>query len=249
MQRYKLTVAYDGTNYSGFQVQPNVPTIQGELEQALQRIAKGEFVRIHGAGRTDAGVHAAGQVCHFDFPFYISEEGMLRAINANTPSDIVPQKVERVSDTFHARYDACGKMYEYRLYTGKQADPFKRLYAYHHPHSLNVERIKQALEHFKGEHDFTSFSAVNAEVDSRVREIYEACLIQEGTDYILRFSGSGFLYNMIRIMVGTLLDVSDGKLDPYAISDILQAKERQAASRTASPVGLKMVEVYYKDEE
>lgn len=245
MKRYKIVVAYDGTRYSGFQVQPNATTIQGEIEQALTTIAKGQLIRLHGAGRTDAGVHAKGQVCHFDFPFYIPAQGMRKAINANTPSDIVVGSADLVSDGFHARYDACGKTYEYRVYTSAEVNPFKRLYAYHHPRDIDIDRVREALQFIIGEHDFTSFSAVKAEVTHRIRRIDEASVRVVGDEYVFRFSGNGFLYNMIRIIMGTVLDVSDGKRSPKDIPRIIAAKDRQAASPTASPVGLCMVEVNY----
>ena len=249
--RYKAIVAYDGTHFSGFQVQPNGPTIQGELEKALTKIAKGEAVRVHGAGRTDAGVHARGQVIHFDFPFYIEPTGFLITLNGSTPSEITIRGIEVVEEDFHSRYLAKGKMYQYRVDNNRFADPFLRLYTYHHRYSMNEERVQKALKHIEGTHDFTSFASTHAEVKSKVRTIYQASVSvnKDTNEWTFTFIGDGFLYNMIRILMGTLLEVADGRREADDLALIIEAKDRKAAGPTVSPVGLCMEKVYYTDQE
>lgn len=250
-KRYKLKVAYDGTEYAGFQIQPNAPTIQGEIEQALHTMTKGKAIRIHGAGRTDAGVHAKGQVVHFDFPGAIPAENMKKALNALTSDAIAILETEIVDDRFHSRYLAKGKMYQYHVDNRMVADPLKRLYAYHHPYTMNVEKINRALKGIEGTHDFTSFSSIHSEVENKVRTIVEASVEvdEKQEDWIFTFRGDGFLYNMIRIFMGTLLEVGDGRREPEEMGMILRARDRELAGPTLNAKGLCMVEVYYDEQE
>lgn len=249
--RYKLVVAYDGTNYAGFQIQPNARTIQGEIEKALHTMTKGQTIRIHGAGRTDAGVHAKAQVIHFDFPNVIPAENMKKALNALTSDAIAFLEAEIVDENFHSRYSAKGKMYQYHIDNRKVADPLRRLYAYHHRYSMDLANIKKALSYIEGTHDFTSFSSIHTEVENKVRTITEASVEvdEEQKDWVFTFRGNGFLYNMIRILMGTLLEIGDGRKNPEEIVKILEAKNREEAGPTLSSKGLCMVRVYYDEEE
>ena len=249
--RYKVTVAYDGTHFSGYQVQPNARTVQGELEKALIKIAKGETIRVHGAGRTDAGVHARGQVIHFDLPFYIHPKGLLTGLNTSTPEDVTIVDVEEAEADFHARYLAKGKMYTYRVDNSRFANPFKRLYAYHHRYPMERKRVEKALKHMEGTHDFTSFASTHSDKEDKVRTIYQASVSvdEETNEWLFTFVGNGFLYNMIRILMGTLLEVADGRREADDIPHVIEAKDREAAGTTLSPVGLCMEKVYYEDQE
>lgn len=248
--RYKAIIAYDGTDFSGFQYQPNRRTIQGELEKALTQRAKSEPIRIHGAGRTDAGVHARGQVIHFDFPFFIEPKGLLIGLNASTPPEISLLSIEVVDETFHSRYLAKAKKYQYRIDNNETADPFLRLYAYNHRYPMNRSSLEEALKHLEGTHDFTSFASTHAEVTSKVRTLYQASVeVEEDTnEWTFTFIGDGFLYNMIRILMGTLLQVADGRIAAEEIPKIIAAKDREMAGPTLSPIGLRMETVYYDED-
>lgn len=250
--RYKGIIAYDGTAYAGFQVQPqpHVQTIQGEIEEALRTMTKGEKVRIHGAGRTDAGVHAKGQVVHFDYPGHLPAQAIQKGLNALTSDAIVFWDVSIVDTDFHSRFLARGKKYQYRVDTSDLADPLKRLYTYHHRHSMELDRVKEALTYFEGTHDFTSFTSIHSTVENKVRTIVEASVVANDNEneWIFTFRGSGFLYHMIRIMMGTLLEVGDGRREAKDISRILRARNREQAGITLHPKGLCMVEVYYDEE-
>ena len=243
--RYKMVIAYDGTRYSGYQTQVNALTVQDEIEGALQKLAKGEFVRIHAASRTDAGVHARGQVAHFDFPFEIESKGLQRGLNTLLPGDIAIQSLDRVGEDFHSRFDAKGKHYRYWLSNNPIMDPFNRLYACHHPYPLDLEAAQAALTHLVGRHDFTSFAASQTDVKDKVRTLYRADLEVRDHDWIFNFVGDGFLYNMVRIMVGTVVAAGEGKIDPDQVPDIIQAKDRSQAGKTMPSKGLCLMELYY----
>lgn len=247
MQRYKLTIAYDGTAFSGYQIQPNGRTIQAEIEKILKRMSR-EFIRIHASGRTDAGVHAEGQVIHFDFPLHLEEEALQKALNTQLPSDILVHKVERVSQNFHARFDALNKTYHYRILNSEKRDPFKRHYTTYHPYRLNFRRMEEAMAYFRGTHDFTSFSSVKTEIEDKVRTIYDAKVeYDEETEiYTFIIRGNGFLYNMVRIMSGVLIEVGDGRREPEEVALMLEAKDRNQAGITAPPEGLCLMQVNYK---
>ncbi len=245
MQRYKCTISYDGSAYCGFQIQPKDRTVQGEIERALKKLHKGTEVKIQASGRTDAGVHAKGQVIHFDSVLNIPIGKWELALNTLLPHDIVVSTVEAASNDFHARYDVKGKEYRYFIHLAERRDPFKRHYAYYYPYSLNVEAIREAMDHFIGEYDFTSFCSAKTDKEDKVREITAVKLIQEEDMLIFSFAGNGFLYNMVRIMIGTLLDVGRGKKDPQSIPAIIEKKDRKAAGKTASANGLYLWKVFY----
>lgn len=248
MQRYKCKIAYDGAGFSGYQVQPGKRTIQSELEGALERLHKGKKVKVYASGRTDTGVHAKGQVVHFDSSLGIPLERWSLALNALLPDDVSVLEAEKVAKDFHARFDAVGKEYRYFIYRGKTRDPFSRHYAFHYPYELDVEAMRKAIPFLLGEHDFTSFCSAKTEVEDRVREITQIELVEEEKMLVFRFVGNGFLYNMVRILVGTLLDVGRGVLVPEDIGEILAKKDRIVAGKTAPPQGLYLWQVFYGED-
>lgn len=250
MPRYKVTIAYDGTNFHGFQTQPDQRTVQEEFEKTLAQMNNGQAVPIFGSGRTDAGVHALGQVIHFDYPYERPLERFRFALDSQTPADIAVQKVELVSDDFHARFNVVAKTYQYHVDIGKSRSPFRRFYASHFPYAVDVEKIKRALPDLLGTHDFTSFCAKGSSVEDKVRTIYEASVTtnEAGDELIFTFKGNGFLYKMIRIMVGTLMKIGNHRLEETAIPTILAAKDRKVAGPTAHPEGLYLVAVDYQKE-
>ncbi|WP_313469017.1 tRNA pseudouridine(38-40) synthase TruA [Carnobacterium sp.] len=249
--RYKIIIQYDGTNFSGFQIQPNARTVQGEIERVLKIMAKGLEIKIQGSGRTDSGVHALGQVIHFDYPIRMPIENMKRALNSLTTNEIYVQQVEFVSFDFHARYQTTGKKYQYRVDTNPVTDPFKRLYTKHHQYPINLPVLEQALKDIEGTHDFSSFCASNSGREDKVRTVYEASVVEdpEKGELIFTFRGDGFLYNMVRIFIGTLLQIANGRRPADDMKRLLEVKDRRQAGPTAAPQGLYLVEVYYDVEE
>lgn len=245
MQRYKCKIAYVGTGYSGYQVQPNERTIQSEIERALAILHKGVTVRIASSGRTDAGVHAKGQVIHFDSGLKIPVDKWIVALNSLLPDDISVIEVEQVSENFHSRYDAIGKEYRYFLLQSAIRDPFLQNYAYQYPYELNFEDMETAAKLLLGTHNFTSFCSARTEVIDRIRTIQEIEIFEENGLHVFRFVGNGFLYNMVRILVGTLLEVGAGRRDPMSIPAILASENRAAAGKTAPPQGLYLWRVFY----
>lgn len=247
MPKYKCIIAYDGTAFAGYQVQPEKRTVQSELESVLGKMHKGEKVKVTASGRTDAGVHAKGQVIHFNSSLEFPAENWQKALNALLPSDITVLEVKRVSDAFHARFDPVGKEYRYMITRGPLRDPFTRNYAYYYPYSLDFEAMREAISYLEGTHDFTSFCATNTNVVDKVRTIHKIELNEEGDSIMLRFVGTGFLYNMVRILVGTLLEVGSGKRKPCDMEEILIKRDRQFAGKTAPGHGLYLWEVFYEE--
>ena len=247
MTHYKVTLAYDGTNFAGYQVQPKQRTVQGVLQKALTKMAKGQPVHVDGSGRTDSGVHALGQVISFDYPGNIPAESMLKAMNSLMPLDIEILKAEIVDADFHARYSAKGKRYLYRVARGYYTNPFNRLYTGHYPYKLDVQRIEVALKDLVGTHDFTSFAASGGVIVDKVRTIYEATVREDPVtnEIIFEFYGNGFLYNMVRILVATALEIGNGRRDVHDFQRLFAVKDRQQARGTAPASGLYLKEVYY----
>ncbi|MBM4764910.1 tRNA pseudouridine(38-40) synthase TruA [Bacillus sp. B15-48] len=243
--RIKCKVAYDGTGYAGYQVQPNKRTVQGEIEAALAKLHKGQSVRVHASGRTDAGVHAKGQVIHFDTILSMPEDRWPIALNSILPDDIVILEAEKALDDFHARYEAIGKEYRYFVHLSKQRDPFLRKYAYQFPYSIDISKIEEAAQLLVGTHDFTSFCSAKTEVDDKVRTLDTIELFEEKGLLVFRFVGNGFLYNMVRIIVGTLLEVGSGEKESASVRSILERKDRRYAGKTAPGHGLYLWEVFY----
>lgn len=239
-KRVRLIVAYDGTNYHGWQVQNNGITIESELNRCLSELLS-ESIEVIGASRTDAGVHALGNVAVFDTNARMPAEKISYALNQRLPEDIRIQRSEEVSADWHPRYCDSRKTYEYRIYRGEFPVPTKRLYSLFSYHKLDVVKMQKAAEYFVGEHDFKSFCQVNAQVKTTVRTINEVKVYEEGPEVIIRVTGNGFLYNMVRIMAGTLIEVGQGKRSPYEIPDIIAACNREAAGPTAPAHGLMLV--------
>ncbi|MCA1024322.1 tRNA pseudouridine(38-40) synthase TruA [Halobacillus litoralis] len=246
MNRIRMIIAYDGTRYAGYQVQPNGNTVQAELEKALKKIHKGSPVKVTASGRTDARVHAVGQVIHFDTPLEIPLSNWRRALNSMLPDDIQVKQADQPADGFHARYDTTGKEYRYFVRNHPDPDLFRRHYTSHVKAPLNVAAMKQACAYIEGEHDFTSFCSPKTDIKgSKVRTIFKADVESSGEEVMFTFKGSGFLYNMVRILVGTLLEVGKGERTPEDIPGILEARSRESAGRTAPPQGLFLWKVDY----
>lgn len=247
MRRIKLVVAYDGTAYCGFQVQNNGPTIEGELNKVLSELF-GEEIRVIGASRTDSGVHAYCNVAVFDTEVRMPAEKMIYAINQRLPEDIRVQASCEVATDFHPRHTDSRKTYEYRIYNTGVQNPMKRHYALWDYHNLNVDRMKEAATYLVGEHDFKSFCSADTQVESTVRTIYDLTVEQNGEDITIRVRGNGFLYNMVRIIAGTLLEVGKGKIEPNEMVRILEAKDRQAAGPTAPAHGLTLTQYEFLED-
>lgn len=247
MRRIKLVVAYDGTAYCGFQVQNNGPTIEGELNKVLSELF-GEEIRVIGASRTDSGVHAYCNVAVFDTEVRMPAEKMIYAINQRLPEDIRVQASCEVATDFHPRHTDSRKTYEYRIYNTGVQNPMKRHYALWDYHNLNVDRMKEAAAYLVGEHDFKSFCSADTQVESTVRTIYDLTVEQNGEDITIRVRGNGFLYNMVRIIAGTLLEVGKGKIEPNEMVRILEAKDRQTAGPTAPAHGLTLTQYEFLED-
>jgi tRNA pseudouridine38-40 synthase len=244
MKRVKLTVAYDGTNYCGWQVQPNGITIESELNRHLSELL-GEEIHVIGASRTDSGVHARGNVAVFDTSARMPAEKISYAMNTRLPEDIRIQDSCEVASDFHPRFCDTVKTYEYRICNRKFPDPCSRLYSLFYYWDLDEKRMQQAADHLVGTHDFTSFCTHKPEITNHVRTIYSLDVIREGDMITIRVCGSGFLSNMVRIITGPLLRVGSGMMEPDEIPDILAAKDRGRAGETARPHGLTLVEIRY----
>ena len=247
MRRIKLVVAYDGTAYCGFQVQNNGPTIEGELNKVLSELF-GEDIRVIGASRTDSGVHAYCNVAVFDTEARMPAEKMIYAINQRLPEDIRVQSSCEVAATFHPRHTDSRKTYEYRIYNTGVQNPMKRHYALWDYHTLDINKMKEAAAYLVGEHDFKSFCSADTQVESTVRTIYRLTVEKNGEDIVISVCGNGFLYNMVRIIAGTLLEVGKGKIEPNQMSQILNEKNRQAAGPTAPAHGLTLVKYEFLEE-
>lgn len=242
---YRLLLQYDGTKLNGWQKQGNTDnTIQGKLEMILERMY-GETIEIHGSGRTDAGVHALGQTANFHAPAKFSEKEIREILNEYLSKDIRVLKVDTVEERFHARLTAKGKTYEYRIDHGEVADPFTRKYTMREELPLNLDAMKAAAEYLLGTHDFKSFCANKKMKKSTVRTITKILMEEKQGLLTIRYTGNGFLYNMVRILTGTLIEVGRGKRSPEEMKEIIEAKDRGAAGFTAPAQGLFLVEVTY----
>ncbi len=253
MKRVKMTVAYDGTNYCGWQVQPNGISIEGELNRQLSELL-GEEIHVIGASRTDAGVHALGNVCVFDTKAKIPADKIAYAMNSRLPSDIRIQGSAEVASDFHPRYRESRKTYEYRICNRRFQDPCSRLYSLFYHWRLDVGNMQRATSYLIGPHDFTSFCTLRPDVTNHVRTIYSLDVVRgvEGTEkdmITVRICGNGFLYNMVRIIVGTLLRVGGGMVQPEEMAVILSSRDRSRAGDTAPAHGLTLVGIEYPDEE
>ncbi|MGN1324069.1 MAG: tRNA pseudouridine(38-40) synthase TruA [Bacilli bacterium] len=247
MTRYFITFSYDGTNFSGYQKQPRERTIQNELEKALKEINENKKVEVHASGRTDAKVHALNQKAHFDLDIKITKEKLKKALNSLLPEDIHIKNVEEVSDNFHARYNAKGKEYIYKINMGEY-NPLERNYVYQYNNRLDVTEIERAMKYLEGTHNFKSFTKTDEEKDDYVRTLSQTNLIRDLKDVnkiTLVFVGTGFLRYMVRNMVGTLIEVGEGKRKSEDIITILKEQNRTHAGKTAAPEGLYLKNVFY----
>ncbi len=242
--RYKIIISYDGSNFSGFQKQDNSRTIQGELELACEKVVKHKVIT-HPSGRTDAKVHAKGQVVHFDADIEISAFDMRDALNSTLPDDIFVRTCSRVSEDFHSRYNAKEKEYEYLINVGEY-NPLLRNYVLQYCRPLDVEKMEKAIKYLEGEHNFLSFATkIGDEDKNAVREITNTMIKTTGTRISIRVRGTGFLRHMVRGIVGTLVLVGSGKIEPEEMQTILQAKNRSKAGPNADGCGLYLLNVKY----
>lgn len=246
MPKYKLTIAYDGTSYGGWQVQPNATSIQALIQQALSTVLRTP-TGLTGSGRTDAGVHAMGQTAHFvhDNPLL---PNTLFSLNGILPKEIRILSLEEVPDSFHARYSALGKTYHYHLHLDPIANPFTKRYAYHVPHRVDIALLRQAAAQLVGTHDFSAFANEQHKGSASkngVRTLTRIECIEQENGMRIEFEGEGFLYKMVRNLVGTMLDISSGKIRLEALPEILASKNRKLAGRSAPAHGLFLMHVRY----
>lgn len=244
MRNIKLIIEYDGKKFGGWQRQTTKLNIQGEIEQAIKAIT-GEDVELTASGRTDAGVHSLGQTANFKTNSNIEIDKIPYAINSKLKKSIVIKSAEEVSETFHSRYNCKGKKYRYIINNSIHGTAIYREQEYHIPQKLNIEKMKEAIKYFEGEHDFKAFRASGTSSKSSVRTIYNAEVKQEGERIIIELTGNGFMYNMVRIIAGTVVEVGLGKIIPCKIPEIINSKDRKLAGRTLPAHGLYLVEVYY----
>ncbi|MBQ9928352.1 MAG: tRNA pseudouridine(38-40) synthase TruA [Lachnospiraceae bacterium] len=246
MKRVLLVVAYDGTAYNGWQLQPGAATIEGELNSALSRLLC-EEIRVIGASRTDSGVHALCNIAVFDTNARIPAEKISYALNQRLPEDIRIQKSMEVASDFHPRHCNSKKTYEYRILNREFSFPTRRLYAHFTYVPLDAELMRRGAAYLIGEHDFKSFCATAAVVETTVRTITDVQVERINEEIVIRVSGTGFLYNMVRIIAGTLMEVGRGNYPPEKVQEILEAKDRQAAGPTAPACGLTLVKYEFED--
>ncbi|MDO4553621.1 MAG: tRNA pseudouridine(38-40) synthase TruA [Lachnospiraceae bacterium] len=244
MKRYKLIVAYDGTNYSGWQLQENAPTIEGVVNEGLSRLL-GQPIQVIGASRTDAGVHACGNVAVFDAETTIPGDRIKYALNSLLPPDVRIMDSEEVDDEFHPRFCDTVKTYEYVILNTKDPLPMRRLYTYWYSRPLDVEKMRKAAQQIPGKKDFKSFCAAGAQVKTTIRNVTDVRVRKEGDLITIQVKGEGFLYNMVRIIAGTLIKIGDGSWNPEKMTEIIESKDRTKAGPTAPPQGLTLVKIEY----
>ena len=247
MKRVRMVVAYDGTAYRGWQLQPNGVTIEEVLNRELTALLK-EPIAVIGASRTDSGVHARGNVAVFDTENRMPADKICFALNQRLPEDIRVQTSEEVPAEWHPRKANCTKTYEYKVLNRKISMPLERLYAHFCYFNLDLNKMREAAAYLVGEHDFKSFCTVRTQAEETVRTIYSLDITKQDDMITIRISGSGFLYNMVRIIAGTLLEVGMGAYPPEHMEEILDARDRQAAGRTAPARGLTLVSMEYQKE-
>ncbi len=248
MPTFKLTIAYDGTKFSGWQFQPNCRTVQGAVQTAWEQIT-GEAVQVSATSRTDAGVHALGQVVGVNSETHLTADQLYRALNAKLPEDVVLVTIEEVAAGFHATRDARGKRYRYRIHNERTRPLFDRNFVWHVPQLLDADKMQRAGQALVGTHDFLSFQAAGSQRESTVRTITAIEVRCGAGDLASRVeidvAGDGFLYNMVRIIAGSIVDVGVGRRDEIWLAEVLAARDRRVAGRTAPPEGLCLLHVYY----
>ena len=243
--RYLIKFSYDGSRYSGFQTQKGLETIQEKMEEALTKINNGKKTSLVATGRTDKGVHALAQYGHADIDVNITEKKLKRAMNSNLPDDIHVIETKQVSDDFHARYNVKSKTYQYIINTNEY-NPLERNYVFQYNYKLNIDKMTEAIKYFLGEHDFRAFVTDNKEKENCIRKITKASIKDDHGKIIITFTGNGFLRYQVRNMVGILIKVGEGKLNPSEIKRIIESKDRTKSGKTAPAEGLYLVEVRYK---
>ncbi len=246
MRNIKIIIEYDGKDFNGWQKQPNKLNIQGEIERAIEEIT-GEKVDLIASGRTDAGVHALAQVANFKIEKDIPIEKIPYALNSKLKKSIRVKSAEEVDEKFHSRYTCKRKTYRYVINNSVQGTAIYRNLQYHFPEKLDEEKMNKGIKYLIGEHDFKSFKASGTSSKSSVRTIYDAKVTREGEIVTIELTGNGFLYNMVRIISGTLVDVGIGKIKPEEVKEILEARDRLKAGRTLPPTGLYLVDVKYEE--
>ena len=244
MRNIKIIIEYDGKGFNGWQKQPDKLNIQGEIEKAIFEIT-GEQVELYASGRTDAGVHSLGQTANFKTNSNIPIDKIAIAINSKLKKSIVVKNAEEVDERFHARYNCTGKTYAYVINNSREGGALYRNFEYHIPIKLDLEKMQKAAKHFEGEHDFKGFKATGGNNKSTVRTITSANVMTEGERIIIQLTGNGFLYNMVRIIAGTLVDVGLGKIEPEEIPSIIESKDRTKAGKTLPAHGLRLMKVFY----
>lgn len=244
MRNIKITIEYDGKDFNGWQKQPEKLNIQGEIERAIEIITK-EKVNLIGSGRTDAGVNALNQIANFKIENDIPIEKIPYALNSQLKKSIRVKKAEVVDDRFNSRYNAKKKTYIYTINNSEQGTAIYRYMQYHYPIKLDENKMNEAAKYFIGEHDFKAFKASGTSSKSSVRTIYEAKVIREGELIKIILTGNGFLYNMVRIIAGTLVEVGEGKIKPEDVKNIIDSRDRKNAGRTLPPTGLCLYNVEY----
>ena len=245
MRNIKLTIEYDGKDFNGWQKQPNKLNIQGTIEQAIKCVT-GEDVELNASGRTDAGVHALGQVANFKTNSQIPIEKFAIAINSKLKRSIVIKKAEEVDEKFHSRLSCKKKTYRYIINNTEEGSAIYRNLETHIQPKLDVEKMNQAVKYFEGEHDFKAFKASGTSNKSSIRTIYEAKVYKKEDRIYIELTGNGFLYNMVRIIAGTLVDVGIGKIEPEKVAEIIESKKRENAGKTLPPNGLYLLNVIYE---
>lgn len=244
MTKYKVVLQYIGTRYAGWQIQKHHPSIQGTLKQALKTLS-GEETSVVGAGRTDAGVHALGQVAHFRLTQDLPANYLLRALNGLLPWDIRVLRVRHAPDGFHAQKEALRKRYEYRIHNGRILPPFLHGYVYHVVPPLDWQAMQQACQWLCGSHDFSGFAASTTAVKNRNRTLFLSDLRKKGRLIVYRIEADGFLHHMVRNIVGTLMEIGKGRREPRDVLRILDSRDRRQAGPTAPAHGLYLVKVWY----
>ena len=247
MRNIRLVIEYDGKDFNGWQKQPNKLNIQGEIERAIMDITKEEKIDLIASGRTDAGVHAIGQVANFKTNSTIPIEKFAMAINSKVKKSIVVKSAEEVDEKFHSRYNCKKKTYRYVINNSENGSAIYRNQEYHYPIKLDTEKMKQAIKYFEGEHDFKAFRASGTGSKTSVRKIYKAEVYEQGERIYIELTGSGFLYNMVRIIAGTLVDVGNGKINVEDVPNIIIEGDRTKAGKTLPPQGLFLLKVDYSE--
>ena len=244
MRNIKIIIEFDGTNFCGWQKQPKGRTVQLVVERAISK-ATNEEIEINGSSRTDAGVHAKGMVANFMTESTIPGDKFREAINARLPEDVSIIKSEEVDLDFHARYSSKGKTYSYTIINRYERLSLGHQYLYHYRYHLDIKKMEEACKYFVGTHDFSAFMSPGSSIKTTVRTISQLYIVSEGDKITIYITGDGFLYNMVRIIVGTLLKIGNGKLEPYEIEEIIREKNRKRAGMVVPPNGLILEKVFY----